>query len=182
MQPTSVTGILILNRKQHFSQPGFTLWEVLVVLIIISVTAGVMLISFNPDRGSAQLEILGSDLSKLFRLLSQEAIFENRNFAFSLKKKGYRLLEYDGEEWQFSKHRLASKLVLNERQKSTMTVENLQVSSVGEAEMVPHILILSSGEVSPFEWKIIDSGSKSEIIISGDLTGNIQTIGPVPLS
>ena len=81
---------------------GFTLWEMLIVVIIITVSISVILLSTSLGRDSNDLKVLGSDMSKLMQLLYQEAIFENRNFAISLKHDGYQVLEYDGQAWNES--------------------------------------------------------------------------------
>ena len=178
--PILVTGILIRNRQRQLTAQGFTLWEMLIVVIIISTTVSVILLSIDPSRGSSDLKLLGKDMGKLLRLLSQEAVFENRNFAISLKHKGYKVVEYNGEEWDESNQSLFRKIRLNEAQRSRLVVGDLEVKTVDDDEMVPHILILSSGEITPFEWTINDENAKASIHIQGDLLGNIQITGPVP--
>jgi hypothetical protein len=54
------------------------------------------------------------------------------------------------------------------------------VKSVDKEELIPHILILASGEMTPFEWTINDKATKSAIILMGDLLGTVQMEGPTP--
>jgi len=56
------------------------------------------------------------------------------------------------------------------------------VKSVEESDPVPHILILSSGEMTPFEWQIRDSDARASITIFGDFLGNVLASDPLPLS
>jgi general secretion pathway protein H len=176
----SETGTLILNNACLRRHRGFTLWEMLIVVIIISVSTSVILLSTSLGRDSNDLKVLGSDMSKLIQLLYQEAIFENRNFAISLKHDGYRVLEYDGQSWIKSDQTLFRRIKLNEFQSSALVVENLAVTSVDEEELIPHILILASGEMTPFEWTIIDEATKNIIVLEGDLLGKIRMEGPTP--
>jgi hypothetical protein len=71
---------------------------------------------------------------------------------------------------------------LNPTQRSQLLIEELVVKSVAEEDPVPHILILSSGEMTAFEWHINDIESKSSITIYGDFLGNILVNDPVPQS
>lgn len=176
----SETGILIPKKANSWFNRGFTLWEMLIVVIIISVSVGVTLLSTSLRQGSDDLKVLGSDMSKLMQLLYQEAIFENRNFAISLKHDGYSIIEYDGRAWNVLDQSLFRKIRLNEAQESELLVENKPVSSVDEEEMTPHILILASGEMTAFEWTIDDNASNTTIVLQGDLLGKIRMSGPTP--
>ena len=192
MLPISVTGTLIPNppaspgyrRKQSIpgSEQGFTLWEILVVVIIITISVSAILFSTSFATSSGDLKVLGKDLGKTMRLLYQEAIFENKNYAISLKHAGFRVLEYDGEDWSETRQGFYRKLKLSDAQQSRLLIEELVVKSVAEDDPVPHILILSSGEMTAFEWNIEDTESKSSITIYGDLLGNILVTDPVPQS
>jgi hypothetical protein len=152
----------------------------LIVVIIITVSTSVILLSTSFGRDSNDLKVLGSDMSKLMQLLYQEAIFENRNFAISLKHDGYQILEYDGQAWNESNQSLFRKIKLNKAQISTLVVENLAVKSVDKEELIPHVLILASGEMTPFEWTINDETTKNSIVLEGDLLGKIRMEGPMP--
>ena len=181
-QPISVTGILIHSQRKRLKQRGFTLFEILVVVIIVTITVSAVLLSTSLSDKSDELKVLGNDLSKLIRLLYQEAIFENRNYSISLHHEGFNILEYNGEDWVESDQSFFRKVKISETQSSDLIVDNFVVLSVDQSNPVPHILILSSGEMSPFEWKINDSDSSASITIEGDFLGNIIMSGPVPQS
>ncbi|MFV2032420.1 MAG: hypothetical protein ACC663_07985, partial [Gammaproteobacteria bacterium] len=110
------------------------------------------------------------------------AIFENRNYAISLLDQGFNVLEYDGEDWVVSEQSFFSRIKLSESQSSSLVVENFAIETVSSGSLVPHILILASGEMSPFEWNITDSDIGASITIQGDLLGNILMSGPIPQS
>lgn len=190
--PISVTGILTPESKRYSGNKqtanslrrarGFTLWEILVVVIIVTISVSAILFSTSFGSGSNELKVLGSDLSKTIRLLYQEAIFENKNFAISINHQGFKVLEYDGQDWAEAKQSFFRKVKLNESQISNLVIENLVIESVDPADPVPHILILSSGEMTPFEWEIRDKEARASITIFGDFLGNVLTNDPVPLS
>ncbi|MCP4335512.1 MAG: hypothetical protein GY785_22915, partial [Gammaproteobacteria bacterium] len=45
----------------------------------------------------------------------------------------------------------------------------------------PHILILSSGEMTLFEWRIRDELTQSGIVLQGNMLGGVLMSGPEPL-
>ena len=195
MPPISVTGTLIpdahilpgCNRTRDKakilgSEQGFTLWEILVVVIIVTISVSFILLSVSFSSGSDKLKVLGNDLGKTMRLLYQEAIFEHRNYAISLHEQGFSVLEYDGEKWAESGQSFFRKVKLSETQKSQLLIEELVIKAVKADNPVPHILILSSGEMTAFEWNIIDSNARASITIYGDFLGNILVNDPVPQS
>lgn len=174
------TGISIPDFNSR-RQRGFTLWEILVVVLIVIITVSAVVSSTSFGQGDAKLKLLGSDLGKLVHLLYQEAVFENRNYAISLTKAGYNVLEYDGENWVPSPQRFFQKIKLGESREANLIVNNLEVSAVAADEFIPHILILSSGEISPFEWQITDTNLNARMIVQGNLIGKVTVLGPVYL-
>ena len=179
--PILETGTSTPSNRYRL-QRGFTLLEVLVVVIIVIITVSAVIFSTTLSRGDNDLRLLGNDLSKLIHLIYQEAIFENRNYAISLNSKGFNLLEYNGEEWAISDQSFYQKIRLGENQRSSLIVDNRDVAVVDPASAVPHILILSSGEMSSFEWQITDENLNAQITLQSDLTGNVLMLGPVSLS
>ena len=191
-QPISVTGTLIPRRPSDSrksqsaisfkAETGFTLFEIIVVVIIVTISVSAILLSTSFSSGSQDLKMLGNDLSKTMRLLYQEAIFENKNYAISLNHQGFTVLEYNGQDWAESEQSFFRKVKLDESQQSSLIIEELVVTAVAAGDSVPHILILSSGEMTPFDWEIRDRNSKSSITISGDFLGNIMASDPIPQS
>ena len=190
--PISVTGTSTLNSLPGLEKhqrvvsigttKGFTLFEILVVVVIVTISVSAILLNTSFVGGSNDLKVLGSDLGKTIGLLYQEAIFENKNYAISIDQQGFKVLEYDGEAWVESNQRFFRKVKFNETQQSSLVIENQLVESVDETDLVPHILILSSGEMTPFEWEIRDSDARASITLFGDFLGNVLTNDPVPHS
>lgn len=175
------TGISIPDYNAR-KQRGFTLWEILVVVLIVVITVSAVVSSTSFGQGDAKLKLLGSDLGKLVHLLYQEAVFENRNYAISITESGYNVLEYDGENWVPSPQRFFRKIKLGENREVNLIVDNLEVSAVAANEFVPHILILASGEMTPFEWQITDTNLNAQMIVQGNLLGKVTVLGPVYLT
>jgi prepilin-type N-terminal cleavage/methylation domain-containing protein len=163
-------------------QAGFTLWELLVVVAIVAITFS--LIQLAPGLGDENRELkqVGKDLGKMFRLLNQEAIFENRNYAISVRDDGFLVLEYADGAWSQSEDRFFKRIRLGESQRSQLIIENRIVDTSAKTVPEPHILILSSGEMTPFEWRIDDDRTQAGIVLQGNLLGSVLMTGPEPLT
>jgi general secretion pathway protein H len=163
-------------------QGGFTLWELLVVVAIVAITFS--LIQLAPGLGDKNRELkqVGKDLGKMFRLLNQEAVFENRNYAISVRDDGFLVLEYADGAWSQSEDRFFKRIRLGESQRSQLIIENRLVDTSSKTTPEPHILILSSGEMTPFEWRIDDDRTQAGIVLQGNLLGSVLMTGPEPLT
>jgi hypothetical protein len=127
------------------------------------------------------LKSVGKNLGKLFHLLNQEAVFESRNYAVSVQDKGFIVLEYNEGEWAQSSQSFFSKIKLTESQRSELIIENEIIDISIKDPPEPHILILSSGEMTPFEWRISDKLTQSGILLQGNVLGGVLMTGPEPL-
>lgn len=80
-------------------QHGFTLLELLVVLVIIGVMLGV--VSFNAMPSSRQaLQREAQRISLLLQTARDEAIVRNRMVAFEADSERYRFLVRENNQWQ----------------------------------------------------------------------------------
>ncbi len=181
--PTLETGISTRKRclSRDDSQRGLTLWELLIVVAIVAITVSMVQLSVGLSDETRDLKSVGKGLGKLFRLLSQEAVFESRNFAISVQDKGFIVLEYNEGEWAQSDQSFFKKIKMTESQRSELIMENQIIDISTKTQPEPHILILSSGEMTPFEWRIRDQTIKHGILLQGNLLGGVLMIGPEPL-
>ncbi len=184
MRPISATGISIHKHglRRGSKQGGVTLWELLIVVAIIAITISVVQLAPGLSDDTRDLKRVGKDLGKLFRLLSQEAVFESRDYAISVRDNGYTVLEFREDKWLPASDSFLRRFKMTESQRSTLILEN-QIIDISETpEPEPHIWILSSGEMTPFEWRIEDRATRSGIVLQGNLIGGVLMTGPEPLS
>jgi general secretion pathway protein H len=168
------------NGSASVWQRGFTLWELLIVVAIVAITLSMMQFSMGLGDENRELKRVGKDLGKLFHLLNQEAVFESRNYAISVQENGFIVLEFDGATWTAANDSFYARIKMAESQVSELLIEDLLVDISSKEQPDPHILILSSGEMTPFEWRIQDQYSQFTIVLQGNLLGGVLMTGPEP--
>ena len=181
--PTSVTGISIRKQelRRNVSQQGFTLWELLIVVAIVAITISMVQLSVGLSDQDRDLKRVGKDLGKLFHLLNQEAVFESRNYAIWVRDRDFAVLEYEDGNWVPAAQSFFTRIKLSESQTSELIIEDRVIDISSNTEPSPHILILSSGEMTAFEWRIDDRLTGSRILLQGNVLGSVLMSGPEPL-
>jgi general secretion pathway protein H len=81
-------------RREH----GFTLLELLMVLVIAGMTLGLVTLNAMPGQTKA-LQSEAQRIALLMQLARDEAILRNRPVAFEAESSGYRFLMRDGTQW-----------------------------------------------------------------------------------
>ena len=92
-------SIVISFRPLKPRSRGFTLLELLVVIVIAGITLGLVSLNAMPS----ERQVLQNDaqrLALLLQLARDEAIVRNRPIAFEAEKERYRFLIRDEQVWQ----------------------------------------------------------------------------------
>ena len=139
---------------------GFTLLEILIVLFIASVMTGIVVVGLPAFTQSDYFESESERIRLLVRMLSEKAVMDSTIYGLQINQYenkrgyGYEFFQYAEElqEWQplneapFKIRRLDKNLTLSLR------VEGKSFDLSGQD--TPPIVILSSGEVTPFELDV----------------------------
>ena len=139
---------------------GFTLIELLVVLVILGSLIGLAVLGSGIAGPARELHGEAERLAGLIGVLVEEAVLDNREYGLQLSAEAYQVLRYDPAtaRWQAlpgKPHRLPAWAELS----IELEGEALQLPQpTGEqrraARLTPQLLILSSGELSPFRLRL----------------------------
>jgi general secretion pathway protein H len=146
---------------------GFTLLELLVVLVVVGIMVSLAVLSFGVLGSDRQAE----DESRRFWTVLQQAREEGEmqveDLGIFVSSTAYEYLRFDSrkDEWQpiegdelFAQRELPEGLRFRLRLESREVVLKPNLPQRGDKDEnkrnPPHIMVLSSGDVSPFELEI----------------------------
>ena len=171
--PTSVPGSLtsVESPGRGHGSRGFTLLEIMVVVAIIGIFVGVVVLSTDLVSDERRLEQEARRLDTIVSYAADEALLQTQDFGILICEDSYHFFvySYDVEDWipydvrPFEPRRVGEDMLL------ALKLEDREIVLKTEAEAFdpqrseelteqdlddlpdPQIVILSSGEVTPFQ-------------------------------
>ncbi|MBD0787605.1 type II secretion system minor pseudopilin GspH [Vibrio sp. Y2-5] len=160
---------------------GFTLLEILLVLVLISVSAVAVIATF-PVSQKNEAKLAAQSLFQRIQLINEEAILSGRDFGLRIDdiKGAFLFLELSEEGWKMlekrqfgSELKLPSELVTDfqlggnawtndERLFESDSLFDHEMFAEEQKQQPPQIFILSSGEVTPFVVSIHPKQSRAD--------------------
>lgn len=156
---------------------GFTLIELLVVIVILGSLVGLAVLSMGSSSSSREVRDEAQRLATLISLMADEAVLDSREYGLLVSRDGYRVMHYDeadarwrdagngkahqAPEWMRLELELDGsplKLVAPvKREDDPIGLSDDDDRKRRRAPRVqPQLLILSSGELSPFTLTFSD--------------------------
>jgi len=159
---------------------GFTLLELLVVVLIIGVLTSLIAISIAPSQPSPQRE--SRRFHQVLEAAREQAVLFNQELGVELRGNRYRVVQWQALQWrpleagEFSEHTLPGDL------SQTLWLDGLayQEESADSDLPQPQILFFSTGEVTPFGWALRDPAENDEWRLSASPLGEFE-LSLVPL-
>ena len=153
---------------------------VMVVMVVLGVMVGMATLAIG-DRTGAVVEEEADRLAALLRLAQEEAILAARPLGLRVEPDRYVFLQPDGEEgWQpLAGDRVFKARTVPEVVDLSVTVEGLDAAlSASESEdedgPAPHLVLLETGELTPFEITVRGEGRARYYLLEGGLDGAIR--------
>ncbi|CAH9066533.1 hypothetical protein PSECIP111951_03833 [Pseudoalteromonas holothuriae] len=167
---------LSLQRTTTSHHNGFSLIEILVVITIIAFATKMVTYSFGGDI-EEELEKKALRTHSVINMASEFAVLNQLELGFHLDKNTLELLVFDGDKWTaLESEELYKPIEFSEQYKVELNIEDLawaqdnlleqanwrELMGTSDDESllelkklkVPQVLILSSGEVSAFQFTI----------------------------
>lgn len=155
---------------------GFTLIEILVVMVLIALLASV--VAFTVGQGNQRRELINEAkrLHAVLRLAADEAIYQNLEIGVVIDEKGYEFLGYDEDKevWvglpqPFLKPRQFPDWIWLELNRDYELRELPVDEESDEQTAVPEFVLLSSGESTPFRLRMgVEGDDEYSVTISSD--------------
>ncbi|MEJ0084057.1 MAG: type II secretion system minor pseudopilin GspH [Pseudomonadota bacterium] len=185
--PTLATGTSISNRARATAARarGFTLIEIMVVVVIIGVITAVFIVTFTGGRHDEQLEREAQKLEALFDYTREQAELQTRDYGFRISDREYSFVVFDvlANQWR----PVEEDDSLRTRQfpegiEPTVVVEGrkivLDVKKKDVEDFVPTILIFANGDLSSFEVNLQREGGGEHARLYSDEQTNIRLLLP----
>lgn len=147
-------------------QRAFTLIELLVVIVIIGSMLSLAVFSTGNGGGARELRSEAERLSAVIALQLEEATLDSREYGLQLRRDSYQVLAYDERSGGWTAlsssraHQLPAWMQLDlQIDGSALQLPTLTNTEEPEAisTLQPQLLLLSSGELSPFRLHLRDS-------------------------
>ncbi len=151
---------------------GFTLIEVMVVVVIIGILINFAVLSLRSHSPADQLNEEAHRLQSLLQIASEEALLRSSFIGVDITETGYGFLRLEEETWRPVDDTLFRNRELPEEVQISVTTG--QPPGDDEEKRTPEIILLNSGEITPFDLKISSIHSDDYFRLSGDETGELS--------
>lgn len=151
---------------------GFTLLEILVVVLIIGVVLTIATLAIRDNPGQ-RLETEGQRFAALLRLAAQEAVLQSREVAIVFERRGYHFQILEDGAWTEPEDNVFRPRTLPDGMEFDLVIEGERLEFGSERRQDPRIFLLSGGEMTPFELDIRFGDRSAAYRIRGDFGGRL---------
>ncbi len=176
-------------------QSGFTLIEILVVVIIVATISGIALMSIGLVGDDRELSTERKRLAALIEMVQDEATMQGREFGLELMNSTYRFVEFDPFTAQWSEVLgddllrlrelpegmefelyIEDKRVVLENDPQEFEDPDEKTTSLGNETYAPHIFVFSSGESTAYEILLKRPVNDQQLAMRGNVLGEIELV------
>ena len=163
---------------------GFTLVEILVVMLIIAAVISLAVLSVNSTGRDSQLDEESRRIEGLVGLLHERALLEGRDFGLRIEPAAYEFVFYDSrrnrwlmmdQEREF-RHRELPKGISFQLQldSQTVVIKPIDRNLTSGDPPGPQVAIAASGEGTPFRLTLLRDATQAKAVVDGDAMGKIS--------
>ena len=158
---------------------GFTLIEIMVVVVIIGVVAALMVLSFTVTGRDRQLEKESDRLFALFTYAREQAELQTREYGVLFQDDGYEFLSYDVRRaiWRSvpdDEALVARRLPDGLGVKLTVEARPVVLTRPKDArDKTPQVMIFSNGDLTSFAATLEREGGLRSVTVTQDDQGQV---------
>jgi general secretion pathway protein H len=163
---------------------GFTLVEILVVVVIMAVVISMAVLSIGVTGHDSQLDQEDLRIQGLLSLLHDRATLEGRDFGMRVLPTGYEFVYYDtrrarwqrlDQEREFRHRELPKGVSFQlELDSQVVVLKPIDPNLIDDtAPPPPQIAIAASGDATPFRLTLLRPETAARASVSSDTTGKL---------
>ncbi|ARD44729.1 type II secretion system minor pseudopilin GspH [Colwellia sp. PAMC 21821] len=196
-----------LSKQKHRIQQGFTLIEVMLVIVLIGVMVSAVQFSFSGNKPEQLLEQNSARFAGIFDVAAEYGLLNNVELGLFIEENSYQFLGYDGVSWSpIADNPLFEVYTLPEGIEITLQLDDLPIeapqlfdssvlinedeeeSFTDDAEKkktIPQVYMLSGGDITPFSLTFsladfaFDGDENISFKVSGIYTTPLTIEGPL---
>ncbi len=155
---------------------GFTLLEVLLVILVIGLMAAAVQVNFSANKPEAQLKQESTRFAGVFNLAAEYSLMNNIELGVVVNDNSYQFVGYDGVRWSpINDNEVLSLYQLPEQVVIALVFDDLPIEEPslidadlfkpddetleqmeeeleeGVKALIPQVYILSGGDITPFK-------------------------------
>lgn len=148
---------------------GFTLIEILVVVLIIGITLGVALLSFGDFGGKRRIIVTAEQLTHHIQVLQQQALLETTSLGIRMDKTGYETMRFKANRGWVS---VTSQRLFQRKSFPDNLVFTIKPSIHKKDQ--PDIIMTATGDITPFILELGTNQQAAIVTLSTKPDGTIE--------
>lgn len=150
----------------------------LVVVAIIGIVLTFAMLAIGGDRRGEELARESQQFGELLKLASEQAVLRGEEWAVQINPEEYRFLVYINDKWALQQDDdLFRARALAKDTELDVELEGRAVVLETTNELKPTLMLLSSGEISPFSAEFAADDTELRYQVKAGTKGRIQWEG-----
>lgn len=158
------------DNRSTLSSKGFTLLEILVVIVIIGMTLGFALLAFGDFGEKRRVMVAADHFANYIKLVQQQAVLEANTFGIRIEPQSYQALRFSPQKgWH-----VVSNNALFQPQHLAKGILIESSSAPKNKKATPQILIHASEDMTPFTLYFGSNTNTKIAIVQGLPDGSVS--------